>query len=300
MKIAVMGAGAIGGYFGGRLARTNDVTLIARGAHLAAMQAKGLQIRSPLGDFTVNPIQATDHLADVGPVDVVLFTVKLYDTEAAAQKIKPLVAPETMVVSFQNGVDAREMLSAAIGGEHVLGGVVLCPASVPEPGVISHNGVIAKLIFGEFDSPTSPRAEALRAILDASGIESEVVDDIDVRLWSKLALIASMSAINCLMRLPVGAAFNDHDGRLLLKDAIREVVAVAAARGVMLPHDIIERHMAFLKAIPNAKASMLQDLERGKPIEIHYLSGTVARLGAEVGIQTPIHRTAFVALKPYA
>lgn len=301
MKIAVMGAGAIGGYFGGRLAvANNDVTLIARGAHLAAMQQKGLQVRSPLGDFTVKPVQATDDPADVGPVDVVLFMVKLYDTKTAAQQIKPLVGPETIVISFQNGIDAREMLSAAIGAQHVLGGVVLCPASVPEPGVISHNGKMAKLIFGEFDNPSSQHTEALRVALSAAGIESDVVQDIEVQLWSKFALIASMSAVNCLMRLSLGAALADDDGRLLLTDALREVVAVAAARGVMLPKNIIEGQMAFFEAIPNAKASMLQDLERGKRLEVHYLSGAVARLGAEVGVQTPIHRTAFVALKPYA
>ena len=173
-------------------------------------------------------------------------------------------------------------------------------ASVPEPGVISHNGKIAKLIFGEFDRPNSQRAEALRAIFEGSGIESEVVKDIEVQLWSKFALIASMSAINCLMRLPIGAVLADDDGRQLFMDAMREVVAVAGAPGVILPKDIIERHIAFCEAIPNAKASMLQDLERGKRLEVHYQSGTVARLGAEVGVSTPIHRTAFVALKPYA
>lgn len=300
MKIAVMGAGAIGAYFGGRLAATNDVTLIARGAHLAAMREKGLRVRSPLGDFTVDPVQATDDPADVGPVDVVLFTVKVYHTEGAAQQIKPLVGPNTAVVSFQNGVDACDMLSAAIGRAHVMGGVVLCPASMPEPGVISHNGKIAKLLFGEFDAPSSERAEALRAALSGAGVEAEVVGDIEAQLWSKLVFIGSMSAVNGLMRLPIGSALADDDGRQLFIDAMREVIAVAAARGVILPNDTINRYISICEAMPGAKASMLQDLERGKPIEIRYLSGTVARLGAQLRVPTPIHRTAFAALKPYA
>ena len=301
MKIAVMGAGAIGGYFGARLATvaTNDVTLIARGAHLAAMQEKGLQVRSPLGDFTVNPVQATDNPAEVGPVDVVLFMVKLYDTEAAARQIKPLIGPNTAVISFQNGVDACDMLSAVLGKQHVLGGVVLCPASVPEPGVISHNGKMAKLLFGEFHATSSPRAEAFRAALQGGGVESEVVPDIEAQLWNKFVFIAAMSAVNGLMRQSIGVALADNDGRQLFIDAMREVIAVAAARGIMLPSDSVERYLSICDAMPSIKASMQQDLERGKRIEIRYLSGTVARLGAQLGVPTPIHRTAFAALKPY-
>lgn len=302
MNIAVMGAGAIGGYFGARLATvaTNDVTLIARGAHLAAMQKNGLQVRSPLGDLTVNPVQATDNPVEVGPVDVVLFMVKLYDTKTAADQIKPLIGPNTAVISFQNGVDACDMLSAALGKQHVMGGVVLCPASVPEPGVISHNGKMAKLLFGEFDAPSSERAEALRTALQRGGVECEVVPDIEAQLWNKFVFIAAMSAVNGLMRLPIGAALADNDGRQLFIDAMCEVIAVAAAQGINLAYDTIERYLSICDTIPNAKASMLQDLERGKRIEIHYLSGTVARLGAQLGVATPIHRTAFAALKPYA
>ncbi len=300
MKIAVMGAGAIGGYFGARLASKHEVTLITRGAHLAAMQAKGLEVRSPLGNFTVNPVQATDNPAEVGVVDVVMFMVKLYDTEAAAHQIKPLIGSDTAVISFQNGVDACDMLSAILGKQHVMGGVVLCPASVPEPGVISHNGKMAKLLFGEFHTKSSKRAEALQTVLKDCNVDSEIMPDIDVQLWNKFVFIAAMSAINGLMRLPIGIALADSNGRQLFIDAMQEVIAVAAARGVILPNNTIERYLSICETIPNAKASMLQDLERGKRIEIHYLSGTVARLGAKLGIATPIHRTAFASLKPYA
>jgi len=306
MKIAVMGAGAIGGYFGGRLAAAgNDVSFIARGAHLAALKANGMKVLSPFGDFTINPVQATDDPGDVGPVDLILFMVKNYDTEAAAEQARPMVGPDTAVVSFQNGVDAFDLLSAAYGAAHVMGGVAHIPASMPEPGVISHNGPIAKLFFGEFGGefgkPSSPRAEAFAQALTAANVECEIHPDIEAMLWSKFVFLASMSALNCMTRLPIGPIIDDADSRALYVDAMKEVAALAHARGVKLPDNAVEAGLALAENMAgDVKSSMLQDMERGRRLELAGLSGTVARLGAEAGVPTPIHRTAYAVLKPYA
>jgi len=302
MKIAVMGAGAIGGYFGGRLADAgHDVSFIARGDHLAAMKANGLKVTSPLGDFNINPVQATDNPAEIGVVDLILFMVKNYDTVAAAEQARPMVGPDTAVVSFQNGVDARELLSTAFGAEHVMGGAALIPASVPTPGVISHNGKDAKLVFGEFGMATSPRAEAFAEALGSAGVDHQLHSEIEVMLWVKFVFLASMTALNCMTRQSIGPIMGDPDIRSLYADAMYEVVAVAKACGVNLPDGTVEERLAFSEGFPaEVKSSMLQDLERGKRLEVAHLSGTVARMGAELGVPTPIHRTAFTILKPFA
>jgi len=301
MKIAVMGAGAIGGYFGGRLADAGqDVTFIACGEHLAAMQAGGLKVTSPLGDFTLQSVQATDDPGEVGVVDLIMFMVKNYDTETAAEQARPMVGDNTAVVSFQNGVDAYDLLSQAYGADHVMGGVALIPASVPAPGVVSHNGDLAKLVFGEF-GPTSARAEAFAQALSSAGIDHQIHPDIEAMLWTKFMFLASMSALNCMTRLPKGPVMDDADSRALYIDAVREVAAVALARGVNLPDSAVDDSLALVDRMPaSIKTSMQQDMERGKRLEVARLSGTVARMGAELGVPTPIHRTAYAVLKPYA
>jgi 2-dehydropantoate 2-reductase len=301
MKIAVMGAGAIGGYFGGRLADAGyDVSFIARGAHLAAINANGLKVLSPLGDFTINPATVTDNPADIGPVDVVLFMVKNYDTGPAAEQIKPLIGPDTAVIPFQNGVDARSLLGDVIGFDHVMGGVAFIPASIPEPGVIQHNAELAKLVFGEFDKQVSPRAVAFLDALEKSGVAGEIAADINVVLWSKLMFLTSMSAINCITRQPAGLVQQDEDTMALYMDAMREVATVARAHGVILGEEAIASNMALAQSFPpKNKTSMFQDLEAGRRLEINFLSGAVVRLGQEKGIDTPIHRTAWIAIKPW-
>lgn len=302
MKIAVMGAGAIGGYFGGRLAQGgNEVSFIARGAHLAALKADGLRVTSPLGDFSVDPVQATDDPGEVGLVDLVMFMVKNYDTEAAAVQAGPLVGPDTAVVSFQNGVDAHEVLAAAFSPGQVMGGAALIPASLPEPGLVSHNGAVAKLIFGEFGRATSRRAEAFAAALSAAGVDHQIHPDIEAMLWGKFVFLASISALNCMTRLAIGPVIEDADSRALYIEAMEEVAAVARARGVKLPEEAVANGLALAEQMSGpVKSSMLQDLEQGKRLEVARLSGTVARLGAELGVATPIHRAAYAVLKPYA
>ena len=301
MKIAVMGAGAIGGYFGGRLAKAGfDVSFIARGAHLDVIRKNGLKVLSPLGDFTIHPATVTDDPAEVGPVDVILFMVKNYDTLQAAEQIRPLVGSDTAIIPFQNGVEARAMLSNVLGARHVLGGVAFIPASIQEPGVIKHNAELAKLVFGEFDKQITPRAVAFLDALEKAGVTGEIPADISMVLWSKLMFLTSMSAINCITRQPVGLVQSDGETIALYMDAMREVAAVAAAHGVSLGEEAIANNMALAKSFPpNNKTSMFQDLEAGRRLEIDYLSGAVVRLGREKGIETPIHRTAWVAIKPW-
>lgn len=301
LKIAVMGAGAVGGYYGARLAASGtDVTFIARGAHLRAIRENGLQVRSPLGDVTIDPAKATDDPGEVGPVDIVLLMVKLYDVAAAAERIRPMLEPETGVVALQNGVDAPGILGNAIGREHVLAGTVYIPAMIEEPGVIVHGGDFAKVVFGELDGDRSGRAETLlRAFRDA-GVDAEITDDVESTLWTKFVLLSAVSATNAITRGPTRPVLQDPDMRRMFTDALRETEAVARARGVTLDPDIVARQLAMAEAFPaDVKASLLQDLEAGKRLEVEYLSGTVSRLGAEHGVATPVHSTIYAALKPF-
>jgi len=302
MKIAVMGSGGIGGYFGGRLAASGaDISFIARGAHGAAMAADGLRILSPLGDAHVNPVRVTADPAEIGPVDVVMFAVKLYDCESAAELCRPFLKDGTAVISFLNGIDSEAVIARVLGAEHCVGGIAYIPADIREPGVISHNGPFAALAFGEMDGRPSPRLEAfLKACKDA-GIDTSIRDSIEIALWDKFVMLASLAAVTSLTRLPARAIHDDDDVRQLCRDAAEEVAAVAKAKGIGLGPDTIDKIMATIAQFPpTAQSSMLTDLERGKPLELEWFSGTIARLGAELGVPTPIHKTTFAALKPYA
>ena len=302
MRFAMMGSGGVGGYFGARLAEAGaDVAFVARGSHLAAMRDGGLRVFSPLGDIHVKPVTASDDPAAIGPVDVVLFAVKLYDVEAAGAAIAPLIGADTVVVSLQNGVDAEERLAPIVGAKHVMGGIAYIFAAIEEPGVIRHGGAMARIVLGEMDGRPGQRAAAILAELQAAGIESQISDDIVKQLWSKFVLLAPVSAVSSLARLPVGPLREDPDTRSLLAAAMAEVVAVATARGVALDGDVIKNQLALVDGLPpGSKPSMLQDLERGARLEVASLSGLVARQGRDFGVDTPIHRTAYAALKLHA
>ncbi len=301
MKIAVMGTGGVGGYFGARLAASGqDVHFIARGPHLAAIRADGLRVKSDAGDVTIKPAQATDDPADIGPADIVLFAVKLYDTDSAGRILAPLIGPETGVVDLQNGVDGEDELAAIVGREHVVGGVAYISARIEEPGVILHVGKGAKLTFGELDGQRSSRVEALAAACAAAGFNHEVSENISAAMWSKLAMLASMSAISCLTRLPVDQAMREPETLELFRAAMKEVADVAAAKGVTLPADALAGFTAVTRGGLSIRPSMLVDLERGKPLELDRLSGAVVRAGAELGVPTPFHSMALALLKPFA
>jgi len=302
MKIAIFGTGGVGGYYGARLAAAGqDVHFIARGAHLDAIRTHGLRVTSANGDVHVHPAQATDDPGAVGPVDLVVIAVKLYDTEAAAAACPDLLGPETAVVSFQNGVTAADTLAAAVGAERVFGGLTYILATIARPGVVEHLGEMAKIRFGELDGTRTVRVERLEAACLAAGIDTAISDDIVVDLWTKFAFLAPMSGVTSLLRLPVGPIRSDPDTRALLSAAIEEAVAVALAKGVQLSNDLVEQHMALVDGLPATMgSSMFHDLTHEKRLELPWLSGTVARMGCEAGVPTPTHDTIVTALKLHA
>ncbi len=300
MKIAVMGAGGVGGYFGARLAAAGaDVAFVARGAHLAAMRSGGLHVESPKGNVDLPHVQASDDPAALGHADVVLFTVKLYDAERTAGLLSPLVGPHTVVVPFQNGVEAADMVSAAVGRPHVAGGVAYVAAVIAEPGLIRHTAM-DHLIFGELDGSRSERLEALLTACGTAGFRATLSEHIEVDIWSKFVRLSVFSGMTAVTRSPVGVLRDDPDLLAMMQAAIMEGMALAHAKGITLPASTLDDVMTMVAGLPpNAKSSMLEDLERGKPLELPWLSGAVVRLGRETSVETPIHRFIATVLKPH-
>jgi 2-dehydropantoate 2-reductase len=292
VRIAVMGTGGVGGYFGARLARGgHDVAFVARGRQLEALRAHGLRVESPLGDLHLPDIEATDNPKELGPADLVLFGVKLWDTEASAELIKPLLAGRTGVVSFQNGVVKDDILRGALGAEHVLGGVCYIAATIAEPGVIRHSGTLQKLVFGEYDGSTSPRVRELYEACAGSGIDVELSDRIERTIWEKFVFLVGLSGTTSTARTPIGPIRSHPRARAFLHDVLDEVVQVARAQGVQLPADYAEDRLAFVDQIPEGMtSSMHHDLESGNRLEVAWLSGDVVRRGAALGIPTPCNR----------
>jgi 2-dehydropantoate 2-reductase len=301
MKIAIVGAGGVGGYFGARLAAAGeDVWFIARGAHLEAMRRDGLQVLSANGDLLVKPVNATDRPAEVGPVDVAMIAVKLWSTDEALADAKPLVGPATAVVSFQNGVIAAERVIAHYGRDRALGGVSNIAALIERPGVIRHNGSMAVLQFGELDGQGSPRVQALGAVCERAKIDCRPTDNIVKAIWEKYVFLVAASSMTALTRLPLGPVREDPDTRALLAQIMTEVAAVGRAKGVPLDADLIDKLLARLDGMPRTMvASMLGDLERGSRLELPWLAGGVVQLGKEVGVATPANRFVVAALKHY-
>jgi 2-dehydropantoate 2-reductase len=301
MRIAVVGAGGVGGGFGAALAKAGaDVTFIARGAHLAAMKSTGLKVESPRGDTHLVPTQATDDPKSVGPVDVVLFCVKLWDVESAGAAIKPMVGADTAVIPLQNGVDAAERLAPILGKPAVMGGVANISATIAQPGVIRQTGTVMRMVFGELDGATSARAEAFAAMCAKAGIDGVASPAILTDLWMKFILLASNASIMALARLPVGKLRDDPDIAPWFTTAYEEVATVGRAAGVVLPADAVEKTLNFNRnAPPQLMASMAVDLLRGNRIELPWLSGKVVELGRKLGVPTPTHAFMYAALKPY-
>ena len=289
MKIAVIGSGGVGGYFGARLAAAGqDVTFVARGAHLEAMRQNGLQIYSALGDVHLDSVQCTDDTASIGAVDIVMIAVKLWSTDEAVEAAKPLIGADTAVVSFQNGIVAEEKLLAVHGPKHTIGGVANIAALIEAPGVIRHNGTMASLIFAELDGRRSKRCEALYQACIAANIKTELVEDIHTRIWEKFVRLVTMSSMTALCRMPVGPIRADPDTRALLQQVMTEVITVAKAKGAKLGNDTVEKQMAIVDGYPPTMvASMCGDLRRGNRLELPWLAGTVAKLGKELNIATP-------------
>ncbi|MBL6457488.1 2-dehydropantoate 2-reductase [Belnapia sp. T6] len=301
MRIAVIGAGGVGGGFGLALAKAGaDVTFLARGAHLAAMREKGLRIEGGRGASHLMPTQATDDPAEIGPVDLVLFCVKLWDVEQAGERIRPLIGAETGVLPLQNGIDSSERLIPILGEAAVMGGVAQISATIAEPGLIRQTGSFMRMIFGELDGRSSKRAEAFLALCQKAGFDAVLSPAIQTELWLKFIMLATNSGLTALTRQPIGRLRDDPDIAPFFGEAYAEVIAVARARGVALPADVEARMAAHNRNAPaDMMASMAHDLIRGNRIELPWLSGKVVALGRELGVPTPVHALIHAALKPY-
>lgn len=300
MRIAVMGSGGVGGYYGGLLARAgHEVAFITRGAHLKALQTHGLRVNSVHGDFTLPSVQATDDPAKVGPVDLVLVCVKTPDLETAAQALHPMINPRTTVVSLQNGVDAAERIRRSVGPDHVLGGVTWISSSIEAPGVIRQMSQFRRIVVGELDGQVTPRARAVVETLQESGATVELSTDIQKVIWTKFVFIAALSGVGSITRLEIGDYRDVPATRALLVDLMREVEAVARASHVKLDPDVVDGAMALIdRAAPNIKPSMQRDVEAGRPSELESMIGVIAQRGRELRVPTPKADVVYAALLP--
>lgn len=302
MKIAILGSGGVGGYFGGRLAAAgSDVTFIARGAHLDAIRRNGLRLTSPRGDAHIAKPKAVETIAEIGPVDLVLVGVKLWDTEAVAASLAPLAEAGVAILSLQNGVQKDDILRARVPAGAVMGGVAYIAATIAEPGVIAHSGTMQRLVFGEYGGARSARGEAFLQACTEAGIDAEFSDAIERLIWEKFVFLVGLSGTTTLFRTTIGPIREDAGHRAMLLDAMRETVAVGRAKGVPLPEDFAEGRLAFCDTLPaGMTSSMKTDLERGNRLELPWLSGGVVEMGKAPGIPTPVNAAIADALAPFA
>jgi 2-dehydropantoate 2-reductase len=299
MRIAAMAAGAVGGYFGARMAAAgHDVAFIARRAHLDAIRRNGLVIKSTHGDLHLKDVNATDDPKEVGPVDVVLFAVKLWDTEKAAELARPLVGPDTRVITLQNGVDSVERVAPVLGPDKTIAGTAYIATVIAEPGVISHTSKFAILRVGRVDGRPDEKLNAFAAAAKAANIDITVMPDMNSERWQKFIFLSSMAGVNCATRMPIGKVLADPDTRAFYRRLLEECFAVGKAKGVNLPADYVDDRMAFSdNAPPGMKASMLHDLEAGNRLELDWLTGKVVSLGKQLHVPTPMSEAVYAAVK---
>lgn len=300
MRIAVVGVGGVGGYFGGRLAQAReDVVFIARGEHLRALQNQGLKVESIKGDFVIQPARATNDPASVGIVDVVLVGVKAWQVPEVARQMQPMVGPETIVVPLENGVEAPDQLAAVLGAQQVLGGLCRIVSFIAGPGQIRHAGMEPYVAFGELDNRPSERVERLRRAFERSGVQVAIPANIQVALWEKFLFIVSISGVGAVTRAPAGVIRSLPQTRHMLEQAIREALAVGQARGIPLAEETAAGIMALIDgAAADSTASMQRDIMNGRPSELEYQTGTLVRLGQEAGVATPVHSFIYQSLLP--
>ncbi len=300
MRIAVFGTGGAGGYFGGRLAQAGeDVTFIARGEHLQAIHANGLQVESVKGNFVIKPAQATDDPSQVGVVDVILLGVKAWQVAEAAHAMRPMVGAHTCVMPLQNGVEAPSQLGKVLGAERALGGLAMISSFISAPGQIRHIGGPASVALGELDNRRTERVERLHAAFTRAGVAAEIAADIHAALWSKFVFIAATGGVGAVTRAPIGEVRTLPETRAMLEQAMREVRDVARASGIALADGVIEECMAMADSLePRVTFSMQRDIMEGKPSELEYWNGAVVRLGKEAGVATPINSFIYSSLLP--
>jgi 2-dehydropantoate 2-reductase len=301
MRIAIVGAGGIGCIYGAALAKAGaDVTFIARGAHLATMQANGLRIEGDRGATVLDKVQATDDPASIGTVDYAIFCVKLWDVESAGAAIKPMVGPGTAVIPQQNGVDAHERLIPILGRDAVMGGTAWVTGSIVAPGVVRQTGTYQRLIFGELDGSMSPRGQALAGMCEAGGFAGEFEPDVLVPIWEKFLGIVPLSSVNSLTRAPLGVYREEPELWALCEGALRETIAVGHAEGVALPPGAVDKVIGQMRSMPpHHMTSMCNDLLRGNRIELPWFAGKVVELGKKHGIPTPTCNLLYAALMPH-
>ncbi|MBY8878807.1 ketopantoate reductase family protein [Actinacidiphila acidipaludis] len=304
MRIAVVGAGGVGGFFGARLAAAGDeVTFVARGRHLEAIRADGLSVRSALGDLRVAPEAVVPSIADVPAADVVLVAVKLWDTEDVAKQLRPLAEAGATVISLQNGVQKDDVLREHLPARSVMGGACYISAFIEEPGVVRHNGTLQKLVFGEFGAHGAEPSRRAGALLDrcaAAGIEAEVSPAVERVIWEKFVFLTGLSGTTSAVRQPIGVVRGTPGSRALLRDVMREAAAVGRARGVDLDAGLADERLAFCDTLPaDMTSSMHNDLKNGNRLELPWLSGAVADLGRELGVPAPRNQAIADVLSPY-
>jgi 2-dehydropantoate 2-reductase len=302
MRIAVMAAGGVGGYYGARLATAgHDVYFIARGAHRDAIAKDGLIVESVNGNAHIKDANVTDDPATVGPVDVVLFAVKLWDTEKAAEATRPMLGPHTRVITMQNGIDSYERIAPILGAEHAVPGVTYVATVIDRPGVIRQDSKAQSIICGGIDGRADSMLTTFVDAAKAARIEITLSDNIQLARWHKFVLLSATSGATSVTRSTVGPILADPDMRAMFTNLLRETVKVGQAKGVALPDDYPEERIAFIEKNmpPSMKASMAHDLDRGNRLELDWLGGAVSRMGKELGVPTPVNDTIYAALKLY-
>ncbi len=300
MKIAVMGAGGVGGYFGGLLAKAgHPVTFIARGQHLQSIRNNGLRVAHNAGEFVVEAA-ATDNPKEVGPVDLVMLCVKAYDTDSALEVMAPLVGPDTTVLTLQNGVESHISVSAAFGEGHALPGAAYVESRIDSPGVVVQTGHVARIVFGEASGEETARVRRMRDVMLSAGINAEVSPDVLATLWTKFLFIAAVAGLTSACRKRIGDLLEKPGYREILVEAMREIEAVGRAKGINLDEAVVAQTMEYVEgAVKDITASMHLDLERGRRLELEIFNGAVVRMGRETGVATPVNHLLYMVLKPH-
>ncbi len=300
MKITMYGTGGVGGYFGTRLAQAgNDVSFIARGEHLRSIQTNGLKLKSIKGDHLLRHPKATEHPQEIGSVDVVFVCVKTWQVTTTAEAIKPLIGPDTLVIPTLNGVEAVDQLSAALGADHVIGGVAKIFSYIEQPGVIAHIGHEPALMLGEVDGSSSARVQALGDTIEKAGIIAELPEQIMSAVWSKFIFTSGWGGLGAISRAPIGILRSEPKTRTIIDDCMQETESVARAKGVDLPSDIVQRTWDFIDGLePTGTTSLQRDIATGRPSELDAWNGAVVRIGKQLGVATPTHELITSALTP--